>query len=224
MVIKNLLPEERPREKCFQQGPEALSNSELLAIIIRCGISGHSAIDIARTCLSHFGSLRQCLQASYHELCQIMGVGKTTYVHLQASLELAKRCWQEKLATGPAINDTTTTQAYLKAHLAAAKQEIFACLFLNCQNHVIAFEKLFYGSLDITAIYPREIIKRSLHHNAAAVIFAHNHPAGTAEPSQHDIELTQTLLSALKNIDVCVYDHLIVTANGCTSLAELGLL
>ncbi len=215
---------ERPREKLLERGASALSDAELLAIFLRTGVVGKSAVDLARELLSRFGSLTQMFVASEREFCEIHGMGQAKFVQLQAVLEMSRRALQEEVRSGDALNSPRAVKEYLQLLLRGRQQEVFAALFLDAQHRVIASEELFHGTLTQTSVYPREVVKRALHHNAAAVIFAHNHPSGVAEPSQSDQLLTDALKQALALVDVRVLDHFIVAGVGCLSFAEKGLL
>jgi DNA repair protein RadC len=215
---------ERPREKLLERGAAALSDAELLAIFLRTGVAGKSAVDLARELLARFGSLTQMFAASENEFCAIHGMGQAKYVQLQAVLEMSRRALQEEMRSGDALNSPRAVREYLQLLLRAKPQEVFVALFLDAQHRVTATEELFQGTLTQTSVYPREVVKRALHHNAAAVIFAHNHPSGVAEPSQSDQLLTDALKQALALVDVRVLDHFIVAGAGCLSFAEKGLL
>lgn len=224
MSITDWPKDERPREKLLQRGASALSDAELLAIFLRTGVSGKSAVDLARELLTRFGSLNQLFAASEQEFCAVHGMGQAKYVQSQAVLEMARRALQEEIIRGDSLNSPQKVRDYLKLTLRNRPQEIFLVLFLDTQHRMIAAEEMFRGTLTQTSVYPREIVKRALFHNAAAVIFAHNHPSGIAEPSQADQLLTETLKQALALIDVRALDHFIVAATQCISLAERGML
>lgn len=224
MSIRSWPSEERPREKLLSVGPQALSNAELLAIFLRTGIPGRSAVDLARDLLNSFGGLRPLLEAPAQEFCQHNGLGPAKYAQLQAVLEMARRCLLEDLRRGDQLTSPSQTKAYLRAQLRSLPHEVFACLFLDNQHRVIAFEELFFGTIDSAQVYPREVVKRALRHNAAAVIFAHNHPSGVAEPSRADQQITQRLIQALGLLDIRVLDHLVVGDLEVVSMAERGLL
>lgn len=215
---------ERPREKLLERGASALSDAELLAIFLRTGVVGKSAVDLAREVLARFGSLTQMFAASEKEFCEIHGMGQAKYVQLQAVLEMSRRALQEEVKSGDALNSPRAVREYLQLLLRGRQQEVFVAIFLDAQHRVTASEELFHGTLTQTSVYPREVVKRALHHNAAAVIFAHNHPSGVAEPSQSDQLLTDALKQALALVDVRVLDHFIVAGAGCLSFAEKGLL
>ena len=215
---------ERPREKLLERGAAALSDAELLAIFLRTGVVGKSAVDLARELVQKFGSLTNLFAATEAEFCAIHGLGQAKYVQLQAVLEMSRRALKEEMQSGDALNSPRAVRDYLQLLLRARQQEVFIALFLDAQHRVIASEELFQGTLTQTSVYPREVVKRALYNNAAAVIFAHNHPSGGAEPSQSDQLLTDALKQALQLVDVRVLDHFIVAGAGCLSFAEKGLL
>lgn len=215
---------ERPREKLLERGAASLSDAELLAIFLRTGVVGKSAVDLARELVQQFGSLTNLFAATEEEFCAIHGLGQAKYVQLQAVLEMSRRALKEEMQSGDALSSPRAVRDYLQLLLRSRQQEVFMALFLDAQHRVIATEELFQGTLTQTSVYPREVVKRALHHNAAAVIFAHNHPSGVAEPSQSDQLLTDALKQALQLVDVRVLDHFIVAGAGCLSFAEKGLL
>ena len=215
---------ERPREKLLQRGAAALSDAELLAIFLRTGIAGKSAVDLARELLNRFGNLTQLVAASQTDFCATKGMGQAKYVQLQAALEMSRRALKERMQRGDALNSPHAVRDYLQLLLSGRHQEIFLVLFLDTQHRVIASEELFQGTLSQTSVYPREVVKRTLAHNAAAVILAHNHPSGMAEPSQSDRLLTDALKQALALVDVRVLDHFIVAAGQTLSFSEEGML
>ena len=224
MAITDWPVDDRPREKLLRKGADALSDAELLAIFLRTGIVGKSAVDLARELLTRCGSLSALCCASERDICALPGMGQAKYAQLQAVLEMARRALREKLATGNALNSPSAVRDYLRMKLQALPHEVFVVLFLDAQNRVIGSEELFRGTLTQTSVYPREVVKRVLHHNAGAVIFAHNQPSGIAEPSHADETLTQALKQALSLVDVRVLDHFIVAGSGVLSFAERGLL
>jgi DNA repair protein RadC len=224
VTISDWPVEERPREKLLARGADALSDAELLAIFLRIGVSGKSAVDLARELLVRCGSLTALCSAGEREVCEIPGMGRAKYAQLQAVMEMARRALREKLATGNALSSPSAVREFLRLKLQALPHEVFLCLFLDAQNRVIASEELFRGTLTQTSVYPREVVKRALHHNAGAVIFAHNHPSGVAEPSHADESLTHALKQSLALLDVRVLDHFIVAGSGVLSFAERGLL
>jgi DNA repair protein RadC len=215
---------ERPREKLCAQGPASLSDAELLAIFLRTGLRGKTAVDLARELLREYGSLRALMEAERAQLCRSPGLGIAKYVQLQAVLELGRRHLRETMTRGAALSNPADTKNFLTAQLRDRPHEIFACLFLDTRHRVIAFEELFRGTIDGASVHPREIVKRALAHNAAALILAHNHPSGVAEPSPSDQRLTQRLREALLLVDIRVIDHLVVGDGQIASFAELGLL
>ena len=224
MSIKDWPAEERPREKLLQRGASALTDAELLAIFLRTGTIGKSAVEMARDLLSEFGSLQALLAAEQSRFCQSHGLGQAKYVQLQAVLEMARRHFAEVLKRGNALTSPEITRAYLSAQLRGLSYEVFACLFLDNQHRVLAWEELFRGTIDGASVYPREVAKRALFHHAAAVIFAHNHPSGINEPSQADRHITDKLRQALGLFDIRVLDHFIVGDGSPFSFAEHGLL
>jgi DNA repair protein RadC len=224
MAITDWPLDDRPREKLLNKGAEALSDAELLAIFLRTGVTGKSAVDLARGLLSRFGSLAALCAAREAEMCAAPGMGQAKFAQLQAVMEMARRALKEKITRGSALNSPAAVREYLRLKLQSLPHEVFVVLFLDSQNRVIEIEELFRGTLTQTSVYPREVVKRVLHHNAGATIFAHNHPSGVAEPSHADETLTQALKQALALIDVRVLDHFIVAGSGVLSFAERGLL
>jgi DNA repair protein RadC len=215
---------ERPREKLLAGGPGALSDAELLAIFLRTGVRGKSALDLAQELIVEHGSLRALLCAEESAFTRMPGLGRAKYAQLQAVLELARRHLREKLQPRDAIADPDATRAYLRARLRDLGHEVFVCLFLDTRHRVIRDEELFRGTLDGASVYPREVVKRALALNAAAVIFAHNHPSGVAEPSAADHALTRRLVDALALVEVRVLDHFVVGEGEPVSFAERGLI
>jgi DNA repair protein RadC len=224
MAITDWPVDDRPREKLLSKGADALSDAELLAIFLRTGINGKSAVDLSRELLQQSGSLSALCTGSEREICELPGMGPAKYAQLKAVLEIARRALKEKLSSGNALNSPSAVRDYLRMKLQALPHEVFVVLFLDAQNRVIGSEELFRGTLTQTSVYPREVVKRALHHNAGAVIFAHNHPSGVAEPSHADETLTQALKQSLALVDVRVLDHFIVAGSGVLSFAERGLL
>ncbi|NQZ52710.1 MAG: DNA repair protein RadC [Piscirickettsiaceae bacterium] len=224
MAIKDWPVDERPREKLLHHGASILSDAELLAIFLRTGVIGLSAVDLARQLLAHFGSLRALLEANQKQFCQQYGLGPAKYVQLQAVMEMSRRHFESTLSRGDVLIDVDTTKRYIQQRLRAYPHEVFACLFLDNKHRMIAFEELFRGTIDGASVYPREVVKQAIHHNAAAVIFAHNHPSGIAEPSQADHNITQRLKSALELVDIRVLDHIIIGDGEIISFAEIGQL
>jgi DNA repair protein RadC len=224
MPIPHWPQNERPREKLLSQGPHTLSDAELLAIFIRTGVRGKSAVDLGRDLLQEFGSLRSIVNAERERFCKCHGLGITKYVQLQAALEIALRFLHENLQRNDVMTNPKDTYRYLTACLRKHEHEVFACLFLDNANRVIRFEELFHGSISSATIHPREVVKRSLSCNAAAVILAHNHPSGIAEPSEADKHITLQLKKALALVDIRILDHIIVGDGQVVSFAECGLL
>lgn len=222
MAIKDWPADERPREKLLQHGANILSDAELLAIFLRVGVKGISAVQLARNLLSSFGSLRALLEADQKGFCQHHGLGPAKFVQLQAVLEMSRRHIESTLTRGDALTDVATTKLYLQQRLRAYPHEVFACLFLDNKHRMIAFDEIFRGTIDGASVYPREVVKQALSHNASAVIFAHNHPSGIAEPSQADYAITKRLKSALDLVDIRVLDHIVVGDGETVSFAELG--
>jgi len=215
---------ERPREKLLQRGASSLSDAELLAIFLRTGTSGQSAVDLARELLHQFNDLRGLLGASQQDFCQGKGLGVAKYTLLQAVLEMAKRHFQQNLNRDSPITSPKATRDFLHTQLRDESQEVFACLFLDSQHRVIVFERLFYGTIDSSTVYPREVLKRCLKHHAAAVILAHNHPSGIVTPSQADRRITEQLRQALALIDIRILDHFIIGDENAFSFTEHGWL
>lgn len=224
MAITEWPETERPREKLLARGPETLSDAELLAIFLRTGLPGKTAVDLARDLLARFGGLRQLLAAEQAGFCATPGLGPAKYAQLQAALEMGRRHLGERLQRGLALSSPLDTRRYLEACLRDRPHEVFGCLFLDNRHRVLAFEELFRGTLNGATVYPREVVKRALAHNAAAVILVHNHPSGMAEPSQADRSLTARLKDALGMVDVRVLDHLVVGDGETVSFCERGLL
>ena len=224
MSITNWPEDERPRERLLKQGASALSDAELLAIFLRVGMKGKSAVDLARELVTTFGNLNGLFSASKTDLCAIKGMSEAKYVQLQTVLEMAKRALGENMKLADALSSPKAVRDYLKLALSRLPHEVFVVVFLTSQNRVIVVEEIFRGTLTQTSVYPREIVKRALAHNAASVIFAHNHPSGEANPSQADRSLTKILAEALALVDVKVLDHFIVAPGASLSFAEQGIL
>lgn len=223
MPITDWPAQDRPREKLLHRGSAALSDAELLAIFLRTGIPGKTAVDLSRELLNGFGGLRDLLKADLETFCGYPGLGQAKYAQLQAVLEMARRHLFESMQRGDALTSPADTRQYLSGRLREYSHEVFAVLFLDQRHRVICFEELFSGTIDGASVYPREVVKRALAHNAAAVILSHNHPSGVAEPSQSDLQITRRLKDALGLIDVRVIDHFIV-GDEIVSFAERGLL
>lgn len=224
MAITDWPAAERPREKLLARGAQALSDAELLAIFLRTGVTGKTAVDLARDLLDKFGGLRSLLNADTQTFCAAHGLGTAKYAQLQAVLEMARRHLHETLQRSDALTSPELTRRYLRLQLQHEVREVFAALYLDSQHRVLAFEPIAHGTIDSAAVYPREVLRRCLHHHAAAVIFAHNHPSGVAEPSQADRRITERLCDALALVDIRVLDHIVVGEGGCTSFAERGWL
>ena len=224
MAIPDWPKSERPREKLLTNGAASLSDAELLAIFLRTGIAGKSAVDLARELLINFGSLTSLFAADHATFCQLPGMGTAKFTQLQAVLEMARRTLGDQLKSADILQSPETVRKYLRLTLNNKKHEIFMAIFLDARNRPIATEELFKGSLTQASVYPREVIKRALHYNAAAIIFAHNHPSGIAKPSQADKTLTQNLKKALALIEIKVLDHFIIDNQTIMSFAEDGLI
>ena len=222
MSIRNWPAAERPREKLLEHGSSSLSDAELLAIFLRTGVSGKSAVDLARHLLTEFGSLRALLEADIRGFCRHLGLGPAKFSQLQAVLEMSRRHLAERLRRDSALESPQAVRDYLKSLLRHEPHEVFGCLFLDSKHRMLAFEVLFRGSIDSASVYPRQVVKRALTHNAAAVIFCHNHPSGISEPSQADRTLTKRLIQALDLIEVRVLDHFIVGDGHPLSMVEHG--
>lgn len=221
-MLKDWPEGEKPREKLLQQGASSLSDAELLAIFLRTGVKGCHVVDLARNLLKSFGSISAIYRAEHHEFCMAHGLGTAKFVQLQACLEMSKRYLAEQLTNKEMLDSSLATKQYLISELRQETREVFACLFLDNQHQIIHFERLFYGTIDAAAVYPRIVVEHALKRNAAAIIFAHNHPSGIAESSAADRQITQRLIQALNLIDVKVLDHIIVAGPDCHSFAENG--
>ena len=236
MPLKDLPADAQPREKLLARGPAALSDAELLAILLRTGMAGKGVLQLAQELLDEprrdaggritgggFGGMAGLLHAGAADLARIKGLGPAKRAELVAVLELARRALAQQLREREVFDSPGAVQGYLQLHLAARAHEVFAVLFLDGQNRLIAMEELFRGTLTQTSVYPREVVLRALHHHAAAVVLAHNHPSGSVQPSRADEALTQTLKAALALVDVRVLDHVIVAPGAALSMAEQGL-
>ncbi len=221
-ALKNWPEMERPREKLVNLGSSSLSDAELLAIFLRTGVRGCNVVDLARQLLSSFGSLSAIFSASQEDFCARHGLGTAKYVQLQACLEMSKRYLAEQVSKGKVLTSSQTTRDYLISELRHETREVFAVLFLSNQHQVLCFERLFLGTIDAAAVYPRIVVEKALQHNAAAVILTHNHPSGVAEASIADKQITMRLINALSLIEVRVLDHIIVAGHQCYSFAEHG--
>jgi len=224
MAITDWPVQERPRERLLALGAGSLADAELLAILLRTGTKGKSAVDVARELLGRFGSISALLEAVPEALVETPGLGSAKLAQLQAALELAKRALREDLSSRDALSSPRAVRDYLRLLLSGREQEVFVVLLLDAQHRVIASEEMFRGTLTQTSVYPREVVKCALKHNCAAVIFAHNHPSGVAEPSHADELLTRSLKAALALVDVQVLDHFIVAGTRTMSFAERGLI
>ncbi|MFO1394174.1 MAG: DNA repair protein RadC [Steroidobacteraceae bacterium] len=224
MPINRWPPGERPREKLLAQGAGALTEAELLAVLLQTGTAGRSALDVARGLLEEFRSLRGLLTAERQAFCGVRGLGDARYALLQAAIELARRHYAELMQAGPALANPRATREFLRARLRDRDHEVFCCLFLDNRHRVICFEEVFRGTLDGASVHPRDVVKLALARNAAAVILAHNHPSGVAEPSTADEMITVRLRDALGLVDIRVLDHIVVGDGNCVSFAERGLL
>ncbi|GHU01942.1 UPF0758 protein [Betaproteobacteria bacterium] len=225
MAITDWPENDRPREKLLNSGATSLSDSELLALFLRVGTRGQSAVDLARTLLTHFGSLNRLCHAKPAEFAAVRGVGLAKYAQLQAVMELARRALAEQLVEHSLFDSPEAVRDWLRLHLAHLPHETFCILLLDTRHRLIKAVDLFRGTLNQTSVYPREVVKLALSHNAAAVVFAHNHPSGVAEPSDADRLLTRNLRDALALVEINVIDHFVVPAQGAPlSFAERGLM
>jgi DNA repair protein RadC len=223
MAISDWPAAERPRERLLAEGARALSDAELLAVLLRTGVRGKSAVDLARELLAQFGTLTRLLDEA-SELARVKGLGKAKSAQFAAAAELARRSIQEELKSGAALTSPAAVRDYLRLTLAGRRHEVFVCIWLDAQHRALVIEEAFRGTLTQTSVYPREIVKAALARNAAAVIFAHNHPSGVAQPSQADELLTRNLTEALALVEVKVLDHFIIAGHQAISFAERGLL
>ncbi|TCJ12268.1 JAB domain-containing protein [Parasulfuritortus cantonensis] len=224
MAITDWPAGERPRERLLAEGAGALSDAELLAIFLRVGVRGKSAVDLARDLLAEFQGLNGLFSAGRQACTRVRGLGDAKYAQLQAVLEMSRRALAEQMRQRDALSSPSAVRDWLRLRLAGLAHEVFMVVFLDAQNRVIGAEELFRGSLTQTSVYPREVVKRALARNAAGVILAHNHPSGVAEPSQADRWLTEQLKAALALVDVRVLDHFVVAGDAGLSFAEQGLL
>lgn len=224
MAITDWPAEQRPRERLIRHGAHSLSDAELLAVFLRVGVTGKSAVDLGRDMVGHFGSLNGLFTASLADFCRINGLGPAKFSQLQAVLELARRALAEELKTGITLAAPAAVKQYLQLKLGKHPYEAFAILFLDVKNRLIAYEELFRGTLTYTSVHPREIVKSALAHNAASIMLAHNHPSGSPEPSGADHKLTQSLKQTLALVDIRVLDHFIVAGHQVYSFAEHGQL
>lgn len=224
MVLKDLPPDARPREKLLARGPAALADAELIALLLRTGVKGRSVLQLAQQLLTDFGGLTGLLQAEPDDLKRVKGLGPAKRAEMSAVLELARRSLAQELMQRPVFDSPARVKDYLRLQIGGKPHEVFVVLFLDAQNRLIRSEEMFRGTLTQTSVYPREVLKRALDLGAAAVLLAHNHPSGAPEPSRADEFLTQTLNKALALIDVRVLDHLVVSQCDVVSFAERGLL
>lgn len=224
MQIETTAVQNYPRSRLINGSPEALSEVELLSILFQRGPLPGQAIALSRRLLARFGSLRKLLNADQREVAATFGIGEARLAILRALRELSRRYFEETLPVGKAIRSPTDTETFLLARLRDRPHEVFCCLYLDNRHRVLLFEELFRGTIDGTSVYPREIVKRALAVNAAAIILAHNHPSGVAEPSQADERITNRVKSALELVDIRLLDHLVIGDGTSTSLASRGLL
>ena len=224
MLLKDLPEDARPREKLLARGAGALSDAELLALLLRSGIPGKNALQMGQELVDTFGGIGGLLHTGHEALKSIKGLGPAKRAELVAVLELARRALTQELQNKPLFSTPQAVRDYLQLQLGSRPHEIFAVLFLDAQHRLIALEELFRGTLTQTSVYPREVVVRALALQAGSVVLAHNHPSGEARPSRADEALTQTLKAALGLVDVRVLDHFIVTSTQAVSMAELGLL
>ncbi len=217
-------PDERPRERLLAHGADSLSDAELLAIFLRTGTTGMPVMTMARALIARFGSLRGLMTASRSQFCDTKGLGTAKYAQVQAAMEMARRVMDEPLRQGDPLRSPDDTRRFLTSRLGTYPHEVFAGLFLDNRHRVIQYRELFRGTIDGAAVYPREVVRHALEDNAAAVIFAHNHPSGVAEPSDADVALTRRLKEALTLVDIRVLDHMVVGHGEVVSLAERGLM
>ena len=216
--------EERPRERLLQYGTAGLSDAEVLAILLGRGVAGMPVIELARVLMQRFGGIRGTLNANQTDLCSVKGIGLAKVAVLLAARECGRRYLRERLRPGVTIGSPADSREFLLASLRDRPHEVFCCLFLDNRHRVLAFDELFRGTIDSAAVYPREIVKQALSRNAAAVILAHNHPSGVAEPSQSDQLITRRIRDALDLVDVRLLDHFVIGDNSCVSLASRGML
>jgi DNA repair protein RadC len=224
MAINDWSEQERPRERLVREGAGALSNPELLALLLRVGVRGKSAVELGREILQHFGSLHGLFGATLNDVSQVHGLGMAKYAQLQAVMELARRAIAESMQAGQTLSSPDLVKRYLRLRLGGQRHESFLVLFVDVKNRLIADKELFRGTLTHTSVYPREVVKEALARNAASVMLAHNHPSGSPEPSEADLRLTRTLTEALALVDVRVLDHLVVAGPLVHSFAEHGQL
>ena len=215
---------ERPREKLLNLGPQSLSDAELLAIFLRTGIPGFNAVELARRLLVEFGSVKRLLSANLAQFCQGKGLGKAKFVQLQAVLELSRRYFESEPQTKTQFTSSSFTSEFISRRMAGYSQEVFAMLMLDSQHQYLHFQPVFFGTINAAPVYPRELVKLALSYNTAAVILAHNHPSGVAEPSLADKQITQRIMQAMDLMDIRVLDHIVIGDGQHTSMAERGML
>lgn len=224
MSIAHWPEAERPREKLLQHGAGALSDAELLAILLRTGVRGRSAVDMGRQLLQRYGTLGRLMVASRQDFARDPGLGPAKFALFMAVRELTRRLLAEEVCASDVLSSPEAVRQYLRLAIGACDVEVFMVIYLSVQNGVLACEEAFRGTLNETRVYPREIVRRALHHNASALIVAHNHPSGVAQPSAADLALTVALKQALALVDICLLDHFVVTGSHAESLAERGLI
>ncbi|MBI3229209.1 MAG: DNA repair protein RadC [Burkholderiales bacterium] len=224
MSIQDWPEDQRPRERLIKNGAQTLSDPELLAIFLRTGLPGKNAIELGRELIQHYGSVAQLFASNFERFSKLHGMGPAKYAQLQAAFELSRRALLNDLSEGVMLNSPHIVKQYLQLELAQQSAEVFVCLFLDTQHRLICSKQLFSGTLRHANVYPREVVRAALDHNAAAIIFAHNHPCGSAEPSESDFSITRLLKSALDLIDVIVVDHIVVSRQSTHSFAEHGQL
>jgi len=220
MAIKDWPKQQRPRERLIAEGPAALSDVELLAIFLRVGVTGRSAVELGRDLLAQFGSLSGLFAAELERFCEVRGLGPAKYAQLQAVMELARRAICEQMRHGVQLDSPEAVKQYLRMGMSRQGYESFVVMFLDVKNRLIASEEMFRGTLTHTSVHPREVVKAALSHNAAGLLLAHNHPSGSSEPSESDLVLTRTLTQALALVDVRVLDHFVVAGPHVHSFAE----
>ena len=222
MAIKDWPAQQRPRERLIGEGPAALSDPELLALFLRVGVQGRNAVELGRDLLQQFGSIQGLFGASLDQFSAVHGMGPAKYAQLQAVMELARRALAEQLQAGQPLGSPDAVRQYLRISMGRQQHESFVVLFLDVKNRLLACEEMFRGTLTHTSVYPREVVKAALAHNAASVMLAHNHPSGVSEPSEADLLLTRALVQALGMVDVRVLDHFVVAGGQVHSFAEHG--
>ncbi|BDX04529.1 RadC family protein [Planctobacterium marinum] len=215
---------ERPREKLLNLGPQSLSDAELLAIFLRTGIPGFNAVELARQLLVEFGSVKRLLSANLGQFCQGKGLGKAKFVQLQAVLELSRRYFESEPQSKTQFTSSSFTSEFISRRMAGYSQEVFAMLMLDSQHQYLHFQPVFFGTINAAPVYPRELVKLALSYNAAAVVLAHNHPSGIAEPSQADKHITLRIVQAMELMDIRVLDHIVIGDGQHTSMAERGMM